>query len=280
MKKILILIITLLFITAGSMYGQSKNYPDEIRLKDGSLVIGEIIEYKPDKGYWMLLPTRETKFYEIKDIESVRDRDNSKQAENPIIINNNNNNVNNNNVNNVITEKRIITERRVHVDTVVVKLKPIVDRKGYLALVIGAGSSVSPVKKDFAMSAFDFSYLVTPHIGAGLHIASTKQTPYVIGTFMAGPMLSYEIIKNIRVEGKTMIGIGNIHYMKTDSTTNEEPVVLEDFLKTGSKLSYSLNAQARLNLGRSWCLIFGYDLTGVGNFIKSEFFAGFGVRMF
>ncbi|MDO4726994.1 MAG: hypothetical protein Q4A56_07250 [Porphyromonadaceae bacterium] len=31
------------------MYGQVKKWPDEIRLKDGTLIIGEIVEHKPDK---------------------------------------------------------------------------------------------------------------------------------------------------------------------------------------------------------------------------------------
>lgn len=62
------------------MYGQVKKWPDEIRLKDGTLIIGEIVEHKPDKGYWILLPTGETKFYKNEDIESVRDKeDNTKE---------------------------------------------------------------------------------------------------------------------------------------------------------------------------------------------------------
>ena len=53
----------LLFVNVVSTYGQVRKWPDEIRLKDGTLVIGEIVEHKPDKGYLILLPTGETKFY-------------------------------------------------------------------------------------------------------------------------------------------------------------------------------------------------------------------------
>lgn len=63
MKKNLLLVLMLLFVNVVSTYGQVRKWPDEIRLKDGTLVIGEIVEHKPDKGYLILLPTGETKFY-------------------------------------------------------------------------------------------------------------------------------------------------------------------------------------------------------------------------
>ncbi|MFC2309087.1 MAG: hypothetical protein ACFNUH_08105 [Bacteroidota bacterium] len=275
MKKNLLLVLMLLFVNVVSTYGQVRKWPDEIRLKDGTLVIGEIVEHKPDKGYLILLPTGETKFYKNEDIESVRDRENTQEGNGPIVINNSNNNSNyNNNVNN-----NIVVEHQTYIDTVVVLVKPKPDLRGYLALVGGGGSSLSPLKKGFGMFGLDFSYLVTPYIGAGLHIASTTQTPYSIGTYMAGPMLSFEVIRGIRVETKTMLGMGNINLVKTDSIEEKHSIV-EEYLKTGIKFSYAVNAQVRLNLGRSWCFLFGYDLTGAGKFIKSEFYAGLGLRMF
>lgn len=260
------------------MYGQVKKWPDEIRLKDGTLIIGEIVEHKPDKGYWILLPTGETKFYKNEDIESVRDKeDNTKDSNNPVIINNNiiNNNNNNNNNNNVIVE------RRVHIDTLYVRKKIRPEHKGYLAIVGGGGSSLAPIKKIFGMIGLDFSYLVRQNIGASLLLSSTQQEPYSISSYVAGPMISFEIIPAIRVESKTMIGFGNIKFVEREKSSSTTQLnAIKEYLNTGVKFSYAINAQARLNLGHSWCFLLGYSLAGTGIFVKSEFFAGLGLRIF
>ncbi len=278
MTKRLLLALSLLFIIVIGMYGQVSKWSDEIRLKDGTLVIGEIIEHQPDKGYWILLPTGETKLYKNEEIESVRDKENTQESNNPVIINNNivNNNNNNNNNNN-----QVGTWQEPQTDTVYVVPVFRRERKGYLAVIGGGGSSLNPAKKGFGMIGLDFGILIDDYFGGGLQINSTKQDPYGITSYTVGPMFSYELFYGFRLEGKAMIGLGNIKFAPLDAdTTKSKPIVINRYFKEGVKFSYLINAQARFNFSRGWCFFFGYDLAGTGKFSKTELYVGLGIRMF